>query len=243
MRERVIRAFDRGAATYDQVADIQKKAVLHLAANLSHVKPNRILEIGCGTGLLSRHLIHLFPEAHIALTDISPAMLATCSRQFSLNPNVAVFFLDGEGMTVDHSVDLIISSMTLHWFSDVTKSMETIFNQLRPGQQFIFSLLGKNSFKEWQAICDSFSILSGTLSFPSHTALQEKFPTLKMKIENHIQPYDTLYAFLTHLKQLGAHTSKENYASLHSSTLRKILRHAEKKIDISYEIIYGCYEK
>ena len=41
----------------------------------------RLLDAGCGTGLISRYLARRFPLAEIVATDIDPAMLAAMRRQ------------------------------------------------------------------------------------------------------------------------------------------------------------------
>ena len=46
-----------------------------LENNKDSIKIKNILEIGCGTGYLTRALIELFPSAHITAVDIAPGMI------------------------------------------------------------------------------------------------------------------------------------------------------------------------
>ena len=43
----------------------------------------RVLELGCGTGLFSRHLVERYPEGSFVLTDVAPAMIAQCRRNLA----------------------------------------------------------------------------------------------------------------------------------------------------------------
>ena len=43
----------------------------------------RVLELGCGTGLFSRHLLRRYPEGRFVLSDAAPAMIAECRRNLA----------------------------------------------------------------------------------------------------------------------------------------------------------------
>ena len=70
--------FGRAAARYEAHAPAQRAAARRLAEDIARLdlppRP-RILEIGCGTGLLTRELARRLGPADWMLTDISPAML------------------------------------------------------------------------------------------------------------------------------------------------------------------------
>ncbi|MFU8818294.1 MAG: alpha/beta fold hydrolase [Desulfurivibrio sp.] len=70
------RRFDRAAATYDANADIQRRTLDLL---LPHLPPPaevaEILELGCGTGNYTEHLLRHYPAARLTALDFSQAML------------------------------------------------------------------------------------------------------------------------------------------------------------------------
>src|SRR5437762_1931232 len=129
MKRKIIRYFNQGASTYDSAAEVQTYVAQQLVARLENISAKEILEIGCGTGLLSQQLISLFPDASFLLTDIAPVMVETCQNRFMNQPKIKIACLDGETIAVESKFDLITSSMTLHWFDDVTQGLEKIIDK------------------------------------------------------------------------------------------------------------------
>ena len=70
--ERIKRAFGAAAEGYEDSAGVQAivaETVAKLAAQRRVPAQARILEIGCGTGLLTRHIRAQWPEAELAVFD------------------------------------------------------------------------------------------------------------------------------------------------------------------------------
>ena len=67
--------FGRAAARYEAHAPARRARLAEDIARLDLPPRPRILEIGCGTGLLTRELARRLGPADWTLTDISPAML------------------------------------------------------------------------------------------------------------------------------------------------------------------------
>ena len=82
-------------------------------------QPN-VLELGCGTGLFSRHLLARYPEGRFVLTDAAPAMIAECRRNLAAADQARISFevMDAGEAGGHAELDLIVSSMTLHWLPD-----------------------------------------------------------------------------------------------------------------------------
>jgi tRNA (cmo5U34)-methyltransferase len=51
-------------------------------------KPQRILDLGCGTGNLTALILAKFPDAEIYALDISPEILKKCQERFKGNTNI-----------------------------------------------------------------------------------------------------------------------------------------------------------
>lgn len=242
-KHKIIRNFDRSTSTYSSAADVQAYVAGQLATRFSYLNPHSVLEIGCGTGLLSQRLINLFSSATLLLTDAAPAMLRQCQENLLSDKRVHFACMDGEHLALANTYDLIVSSMTLHWFMDLQRSCIDITQQLNRGGHFYFSILGENSFKEWRAICQAFKIPCGIPIFPAEHLLQTMLPNLEIEVEMYEQVYPNAYAFLSTLKNLGATASRVGYIPLSSTKLRQVLRHFDDEISISYEIIYAWYKR
>ena len=156
--------FSAGASAYDRVARIQPLVAARLAASLD-CKPARILEIGCGTGVLSSHLRSTFPDAELILTDISPSMLEICKRKLKGNGIFRV--MNGERPDTDLGLfDLIISNLAMQWFEDMPGGIDRLSKLLAPGGRFSFSTLGEKNFTEWRALLETRNLPSGLHLYP-----------------------------------------------------------------------------
>src|SRR3546814_9147356 len=81
----------------------------------------RILEIGCGTGLLTRDIRTQWLEAELTVTDLAPEMVERAAR----DPRLAgtFFTMDGEWPCFEGQwFDLIISSLAFQWRSEAHTS-------------------------------------------------------------------------------------------------------------------------
>jgi len=235
--------FNSGAYSYDSEVDIQPKVAQSLAKRLPKKNVQTLVEIGCGTGLLSRYLPSLFPEAAITLSDLAPLMIEVCKKRFEANSNVVLKCFNGQNFALTTPADLIVSSMALQWFNDLKNCFQNISKQLNIGGHFVFAMLGKNSLCEWSEVCGKLGN-SPTPVFPSKEEVQSFLPNLKIETEVIHQSYKNTYAFLKKLKSIGANAPREGHIPYSSGMLRQIMRKLdERNVCISYEIIYGSYIK
>ncbi|MCA9195600.1 MAG: GNAT family N-acetyltransferase [Planctomycetales bacterium] len=123
-------------------------------------EPQRIVELGCGTGNLSMLVAQRFANSKFCLIDISADSLAACRQRFSRplqdsdansergmlgtqKPDDQEFLLkDLREVEFDHnSCDLVISSITLHHLTSAEKKdlFERVHKWLVPGGFFIFA--------------------------------------------------------------------------------------------------------
>lgn len=246
-KEQIINRFNSGAYTYDMAADVQRIVAHDFAARLPDISAQTILEIGCGTGLFSQHLVQHFPSASLILTDIAPAMVDICQARFVDQANVDVICMDGEAVTLPASFDLIFSCMTMHWFADIKNSLLQLSTKLARGGRIFFAMLGENSLSEWRKICQSCDVIPPTPRFPSAREIKKAFPTMTIQVDVLQQYYPSTFYFLQKMKLIGAHTPHPNHTPFCPGKLRSIMRNFDKKyphgLTISYEIIYGSYTK
>ena len=70
--------FGARANDYERHADLQRSIADRLALLLPPLDAPRVLELGCGTGLLSRHLLAQYPDGNFVFTDLAKTMLEQC---------------------------------------------------------------------------------------------------------------------------------------------------------------------
>jgi tRNA (cmo5U34)-methyltransferase len=91
-------------------------ALLQTVIEYLPLSPGRILELGCGTGILTEFVHEIFPEAEIIGIDLSREMLNIASAKQSLT---GTRFIEGDirGEWPDGQFDAIITTLCLHHLS------------------------------------------------------------------------------------------------------------------------------
>jgi len=97
------------------------EALLMLVQRLG--KPERILELGVGTGLVAQALLRSFPKAHLTAIDFAPSMIEKAARRLSRLRN-RVELVEGDFYEVGFPcpTDLVVSSLAIHHLDDVQKA-------------------------------------------------------------------------------------------------------------------------
>ena len=147
VKQRICEAFD-GASAYDDHAMVQRQVAAEVARRiLALPPPSRVLEIGCGTGLLAAAIGGALADADWLMTDIAPAMVARSRLRFAGDPRFRFALLDGEEPErAGGPFDLVCSSLAVQWFQRPEQSLLRLFRLLRPGGRLVFSTLADGTF-------------------------------------------------------------------------------------------------
>jgi len=197
-----------------------------------------VLELGCGTGLFSRHLIERYPDGSFVLTDASPAMLAECRRNLAgaRAPRIGFEIMDAsrpvrQGPGGQAPFDLITMSMTLHWLIDQRASLEQLRRLLAPSGVLLYAALGPESFAAWRAVLNEQGLPSGIAGI-------EALPGIVQ--EELLAPDATALDFLRRMKSVGGLTPRDGYRPLSPGALRRAIRAADARgAPIAWHIVYG----
>jgi len=159
-KDLVARSFGRAAAQYDDVAILQRQTGDELLDRLSLVtlQPERILDLGVGTGRNLALLAQRYPKAELLAVDIAPAMLAHARQCFSQSQGLKRWlpsaqkpmYLTGDAESLplaDNSVDLVFANLALQW-CDPRVSFAEIQRVLRPDGLLMFTTLGPDTLHE-----------------------------------------------------------------------------------------------
>ena len=103
-----------------------------------HSGPQRVLDLGCGPGNLTRRLARLWPEAEVTGVDSSPEMIARAQATGGAHdPEVLagpIFRLgDLRDWAPQAPVDVLVSNATLQWLPDHLELLPRLVSLLRPG--------------------------------------------------------------------------------------------------------------
>ncbi len=243
-KEVIRNAFSRGAGSYDHYAFVQQKIAGLLFENLpnsSEMYKKRIFEIGCGTGIISEKLLRNYPDSKICMTDISPQMVNMCKLKLISVPHSGAWFkvLDAEYDDIGNSFDLIVSSLTAHWFDDIHASIQKITDALNPGGMLVMSYLTNDSFPEWRNVCDTMNIACTANRLPEKEELQSVILEHDFRFEPFSvrTTFDKSHDFFKSLKKSGVNT-QTGEKQLGVSDFRKLVRMwdstEENGINITY---------
>ncbi len=119
--------FSKAAPTYDGNASVQDQITATLMDRLPEdLRPTSILDIGCGTGLLTRRLAERFPRARITALDAAPGMVRACRERFRDRPGMEVKEADIATWDSRRAFDLVTSSSSLQW----VRPLEVLLDRL-----------------------------------------------------------------------------------------------------------------
>ena len=113
-KEKLKRRFSRNARQYDKYAKVQKNMGDILIEKIKSTKTQykNILEIGCGTGYVTKLLCEHFKTLNITAIDIAPGMISHAKSKIS---DTRVGFICGDVEEMDFDKDLILFYQMLHF--------------------------------------------------------------------------------------------------------------------------------
>lgn len=110
-----------------------RKEIVKIAAN--HHQPERILEVGCGTGINLQTLNRYFPNSSLTGVDLSPAMLERARKNLARRKD-KINLREGAYGTVplDGTFDLVLFSYALTMFNPGwEEAIDQAYEDLNPG--------------------------------------------------------------------------------------------------------------
>jgi malonyl-CoA O-methyltransferase len=264
-KDDVRRSFDHAAPTYDDNAFLQREIADRLFERLDYIKvvPQHVLELGCGTGYVTRKLRQRYVDAAMTAVDIAPAMCRLAEAQmpkgsrlkrlFQSTPPTTFVCADAETIPLgDESVDLVVSSLTLQWCDPEAVARESA-RVLRPHGLLMFTTFGPDTLKELRAAFRAVDDKPHVNTFVDmhdlgDILLAAGFADPVMDQEVVTITYSDLKPMLRELKGIGAHNvlpdratglmGKQRWAAL-MSAYERFRRPADGKLPATYEVVYG----
>lgn len=111
-----------------------------MAARLDSTRHQNVLEIACGTGIVTRRLRNaLAPEVRLVATDLNPAMLAFAQKKQI--ENVSWLEADANALPFgDGSFDAVVCQFGVMFFPDKEAAWRETHRVLRSGGVFLFNV-------------------------------------------------------------------------------------------------------
>lgn len=281
-KKQVVRSFSSRASVYEAHAQVQSLAALLLSEFIGDWRrerlvesaglqtpfpPGPVLEVGCGTGFLSAHLLSHFADRNIVISDIAEDMLPLCKARLEHCPGfdtdrVTFSTVDGEEIESDEKYAAIFSSFALQWFGDPGQGIAQMSRNLTDGGAIFFAVPGDATFWQWKALCKKHNVPYTANPMPSRDDFERWAADagLQCNVQEYLvnHHYSDVHSMLKALRDSGTATRRTE-TGLSVGELRRLIRAGKpaaevsadsnsgesetSTIEISYHILYGCLTK
>ena len=162
------RRFERAAPHYDAADALAREVARRMDERLDYIRlsPQRVLDLGCGTGADLPRLAERFPAATLLAADFAPAMLARAGvrlrpqgggllrRLIGGRPAAAPHFVaDARALPLARaSLGLVWSNLMLPALDDPLPAFREVHRTLQVDGLFMFSTLGPDTLRELRAV-------------------------------------------------------------------------------------------
>jgi malonyl-CoA O-methyltransferase len=207
------RSFARAAASYDGAAVLQQEVARRLLQRLDLVKlqPQRVLDLGCGTGQCIPGLMSRYRSAEVMALDIALPMLARARRRGRWLHRPRCVCADAERLPFpDGCFDLVFSNLMLQWCVDLEIVFKELQRVLRPGGLLLFTTFGPDTLRELRdswAHVDGYTHVNGfqDMHDVGDALVRTRFADPVMDVERLTVTYPDLWQLMRELKLIGAH--------------------------------------
>lgn len=195
--------FARATGSYLQTASIQRTIAERMVERIEQYVPEdcrqKVLEVGCGTGMFTRMYLQKHSPAHLFLNDICPEVQACLSDL----PEEKTDFLigDAEKLSFPSELDLMVSCSAIQWFEHPVAFLSGCRRFVKPGGYLAFSTFGKSNMQEIA------SVSSVSLNYLSLDELKRELEPHYHIVYSHEEifrlSFESPMAVLKHLKETG----------------------------------------
>lgn len=250
--------FERAAESYDGAAGLQREIAKRIADRLDKLnyqkhQPTQILDVGCGTGYITKDLLERYPQASVLALDLAHSMARKTESLEGLSRKPKAICADAESLPFkEDSIDFIVSSLMLQWSNDLNKVFNGFHHVLAPNGLLLFSTFGPKTLSE---IRQSWSVVDNyphTSRFSdkheiTNALVQAGFQNPVVDMEMITMTYDSVRQLMRDIKQIGASNTDSNRSKglmgkkklKAFETAYERYKTTEGLYPASWEIIYG----
>ncbi|MCC6644111.1 MAG: methyltransferase domain-containing protein [Polyangiaceae bacterium] len=133
-------------AAYEAVSAPQHAWGKRVLERLSLDGPARVLDLGCGSGRVTRELLTRFPSASVTGVDVSPSMVEAARAALLPEFDARLSLRVGDALSLGlRDLDAIVSTATFHWITDHASLFGELIRALRPGGRLVAQCGGEGN--------------------------------------------------------------------------------------------------
>lgn len=235
MANRIKKAFNKAAASYDDYCHLQLQTGRQLVAFVKqyHCDSSRIVDLGCGTGMTTKELASAIPYHEFYAIDVADQLL-TKARARLQNSSINIAQADFDQALALGQFNIIFSNMALHWCQDFATTLKHIFHSLAEDGILAFSIPLYGTFAEIKEYCTVNDFLENFVITDLLKATG--YDIVQMQMESTTFEFTHLLQALKSIKKIGANHVK-NRDNLNLAKMRLAVQSTEK-VMLTYKIGY-----
>ncbi|GAC12959.1 methyltransferase domain-containing protein [Aliiglaciecola lipolytica] len=231
-KRRIAYQFSQSAHRYDNIAQVQLDIGFDA---IQQVQPNatgKLLDIGCGTGRLTRMLAPKFQ--HTYGIDLAEGMInhaQQCIGQEHDQHNIDYRVADAEALPfLDNQFDTVFSCMALQWCSPISQSLQEAFRVLVEEGNAVIAILTDGSMAQLHATWQKIDSVPRVNHFISHQELVDAAQRIGFDVSHQQKSYTTWHKgaveLLNSIRHIGANVVSKtgNHARFARNTLAEFER-------------------
>ena len=230
-KKKVKEKFEKALNSYDEYASIQKYMANELIGKIKELalhSPDKIYEIGTGTGLLTKIIVEELSFNEMVCNDLFPLSLKNIEQVCK-----KCSFLEGDGEDTGKTpqgTDMIIANAVFQWFEDLPAYLNKVAFKIKEKGIVAFSTFGTSQYLEIR------TLTGNCLRYFSKDELEDKirenWETLHFSQWNEALKFKTLKGVLRHINSTGVSGANCGEASFDFGDFQK--KYKEMFFDGSY---------
>ena len=254
-RGRLRASFDRASTSYESAAGLQARVAAELLERLAvfAFDPRVVLDLGAGTGRVTRELKRRYRRALVLALDLAPGMLREARRHQQWWRRFERVCADALRLPLaDASVDVVFSSLMLQWCEPLDAALAECRRVLKPDGFLAFSTLGPDTLHELRdawASADGYNHVNHFVDVHEVGDALVRAGLLEpvLDVDRVEVSYPDVLSLMRDLKAIGAHnvTAGRPRALVGRARLKRVQDAYEAfrrddRLPATYEVIYGA---
>jgi trans-aconitate 2-methyltransferase len=127
---------------YEQISSLQRHLAQVTLAGLEFRGDERLLDVGCGDGFITRTIAARLPRGSVVGVDASPRMIAAATQRPD-GPGAPIRFevRDVRDLGFPAEFDVVVSFNALHWVVDQVAALSSIARATKPGGRVLIQMV------------------------------------------------------------------------------------------------------
>jgi malonyl-CoA O-methyltransferase len=213
-------SFSNAKLTYDEHSPVQQRAGKELIKLIDENFFNKIIDIGCGTGLITKELYQYRISNSFEALDFSEEFL-TIAKSRNVKNNIIYQYADFDSYFAQQQsiYDLIFANMSLQWSKNFSLLLKQLYNSMNIDGSLAFTIPINGTFKELDNYhINKFLALNNVISLLNQTGFSVKSAYEKAYTINFNTPVERLRS----IKKTGASHFQGTRQSIDKSIFKQL---------------------